>query len=187
MYRLGRKLPASPVRRRQATRICAGAMAMAGCLYVASPYVALWSMGAALQRNDRGALCSSLDWEQVRAGLKDSLGLQRPVRQVSQQDELPDFGTSFVSNVASGMIDDDITPERIDTMLSGLGSHADGTTTLPHGFFAGPARFEVQVGTAGRAPIRITMRIEKWRWKITRITLPESMLNPAAATHVARS
>ena len=175
-------------------------MTAAFALYFASPYMMLWSTGVALQRHDRAALCASLDWSQVRAGLKDELGLQRPVQQISQQDELPGFGESFASNVASGMIDDDITPERLDTILSSAMSSGPGTpghasrghaapgpsvAGLPHGYFAGPAHFEARIPMTGGAPIGISLRIEKWHWKITRVTLPEDLLTPAAPTHLA--
>ncbi len=179
-----------PRRQRRAYRICAGAMTTACALYLASPYVMLWSAGTALKRHDRASLCSYLDWEQVRAGLKDTLGLRRPVQQVSQQDELPGFGESFATGVASGMIDEDVTPERLDTIVSSAMSSGTATRThaaagMPHGYFAGPAHFVAEIHMTGGAPIEISMRIEKWHWKITRITLPEDMLIPAAATHLA--
>ena len=179
------RTPASPGRRQRARRVCTGAMVAAGVLYLASPYMTLWSMGTALRSHDKAALCSALDWEQVRIGLKDSLGLQRPTQQVSQEDELPGFGESFATNMASGMIDDDITPERLGTMLSGMTTHMHGGTATPRGYLAGPAHFEARIPVAGEAPIEITMRIEKWHWKITRIRLPDEMLHPATPIHMA--
>ena len=186
MFQPGRTPPALRLdQRRHASRLCAGAMAAAGILYLASPYMTLWSMGTALRSHDKAALCSALDWEQVRSGLKNSLGLQRPMQQVSQQDELPGFGESFVSGMASGMIDDDITPQRLGTMLDGLTTRMHGGAATPRGYLAGPAHFEARIPVAGEAPIEITMRIEKWHWKITRIKLPDDMLAPAAPIHVA--
>ena len=176
--------PASRRRVWRQRRMCVGAMASAAILYLASPYMALWSMGAALRLHDDAALQSSLDWKLVRAGLKDSLGLDHPVRQVSQQDELPGFGDSFASGVASGMIDDDITPQRLGSMLSSPSIRSQAGTRLPHGFFTSPTRFEARIAS-GTAPIEITMQIEDWRWKITRITVPDALLNPPAATRVA--
>ncbi len=172
-------------KRRRAIRLSVAAMAGSCVLYLASPYAALWTMGTALQRHDDAALCASLDWKLVRSGLKDSLGLRPPVQRVSQQDDLPGFGESFAVGVASGMIDDDITPERLDAMLSGPAMQGHGATGLPHGFFVSPARFQAEIRIAGEAPVEISMRIEKWRWKITRIRLPDDMLTPPPATHLA--
>ena len=172
-------------RRRRARRICAGTLAMAVALYLASPFTTLWTMASSLRVHDDVALRSSLDWKLVRTGLKQSLGLDHPVQRVSAQDELPGFGESFASGVASGMIDEDITPERLDAMLSTQTVHTRGLAGLPHGFFTSPTRFEVEVRMDGTAPIDITMQIEKWRWKITRITLPQELLTPPSATRLA--
>lgn len=192
MYRPGRTplaLRSRPMLRnrqqKRADRICVGAMAAACAMYLASPYMTLASMGMAMQRHDQGALRSSLDWSLVRAGLKESLGLRPPVQQVSQQDELPGFGESFATGVASGMIDADITPERLGSMLGNPAIHDHGMGGLPHGHFSGPARFDAEIQVSGGDPIRITMRIEKWRWKITRITLPDDILNQPTPTHLA--
>ena len=181
-------LPIRPAEgRRRGRRICLGALTMAGVLYLASPYVMLWSMGSALRLHDDTALRTALDWESVRAGLKQSLGLIQPVQQVSDRDELPGFGDSFASGVASGMIDQDITPQRLDTMLDVPALRGHGARHLPRGFFTGPARFRMEIPLPGMAPVGITMRIEKWRWKITRVDVPEQLLAPAPTTRIAAS
>ncbi len=174
-------------RQRQARRACVTSLAAAGLLYVASPYAALWSLGEALQRHDKAALCASLDWTLVRDSLKQSLGLSRGgIQQVSQQDELPDFGASFATGLASGMIDEDITPERMDSILSNPALNGRSRAGLPHGFFVSAAQFEARVPAAGPAPVEISMRIEKWRWKITRVRIPDPTPAPAV-THMASS
>ena len=186
MSRPGRELPVPRRRdRRRAGQVSVGAMAAACLLYLASPFAALWSTGVALQRHDDAALSASLDWKLVRSGLKEALGLRPPVQRVSQQDELPGFGESFVVGVASSMIDEDITPERLDAMLSAPAMQGHGAAGLPRGFFVSPARFQAEIRMNGEAPIEISMRIEKWRWKITRIRLPADMLTPPATTHLA--
>lgn len=185
MAHLGLKPRARSPRSRRARRIAVSTLALSGLLFAASPYVALWSAGYAVSHHDRAALRGSLDWQQVRLSLKNSLGLTSPVRQVAQQDELPDFGESFATNVASGMIDDDITPERLDSMLGRIPVGA-GTTRMPHGFFTGPASFTAAIPVAGSRPVQISMRIEKWHWKITGIDLPPSLLAPAAQTRYAQ-
>nr|WP_321984644.1 DUF2939 domain-containing protein [uncultured Lichenicoccus sp.] len=172
-------------RSRRARRVAISTLALSGMMFASSPYVALWSAGYAVSHHDRSALRGSLDWQQVRLSLKHSFGLASPVRQVAQQDELPDFGESFATNVASGMIDDDITPERLDGMLSRIpaGTRA---ARMPHGFFTGPASFTADIPVANSAPVQISMRIEQWHWKITAIDLPASLLAPPAQTRFAQ-
>ena len=70
-------------------------------------------------------------------------------------------------------------------MLSVPALRSHGAKGLPHGFFTRPAQFEAEIPMPGMAPIDITMRIEKWHWKITRITLPEELLVSPPATRVA--
>jgi len=142
-------------------------------------------MGTALNTHDNVALCASLDWSHVRDGLKDSLGLRAGVQQVSQQDELPGFGESFATSMASGMIDEDFTPARLDTMLSGPLARSRGAGALPRGYFVGPTQFRAAINMGGATPVEITMRIQKWRWQITRITFPQDFLTNAAPTHLA--
>ena len=190
MFRPGPTLPAQPAspawrRRRRARAVCASSLAAATVLYLASPFMTLWTLGAALQVHDDSALRSSLDWKLVRAGLKQSLGLEHAVRQASQQDELPGFGESFAVGVASGMIDEDITPQRLDAMLSTPALHKHGMANLPRGFFTGPSCFVAEIRMGAAAPIDLTLRIEKWHWKVTRVTLPQEMLTPPAITRVA--
>ncbi len=185
MARLGLKPPARSRSSRRARRIAISTLAISGALFAASPYMALWSAGYAVSHHDRAALRGSLDWQQVRLSLKHSLGLQSPVRQVAQQDELPDFGESFATNVASGMIDDDITPERLDGMLSRIPAGAR-TARLPPGHFTGPASFIADIPVANSPPVRVSMRIEQWHWKITAIDLPASLLSPPAQTRFAQ-
>ncbi|WP_428377905.1 DUF2939 domain-containing protein [Lichenicoccus sp.] len=189
MLRFGSTPPVARCRRsRRARRVALSTLALSGMIFAASPYVALWSAGYAVSHHDRAALRGSLDWQQVRLSLKHSFGLTSPgmgVRQVAQQDELPDFGESFATNVASGMIDDDITPERLDGMLSRIPAGAR-TTRMPHGFFTGPASFIADIPVANSPPVRISMRIEQWHWKIIAIGLPASLLAPASQTRFAQ-
>ena len=169
---------------RRARRIAVASLAASGLMFAISPYTALWSAGYAVSHHDRAALRGTLDWQQVRLSLKHTLGLQSPVQQIAQQDELPDFGESFATNVASGMIDDEITPERLDGMLSRIPatSRAGG---MPHGHFTGPASFVASIPVAGSPPMQVSMRIEKWHWKITAIDLPPALLAPPPQTRFA--
>ncbi len=171
---------------RRARRIAVTSLAVSGLMFAISPYAALWSAGYAVSHHDRATLRGSLDWQQVRLSLKHTLGLQSPVQQIAQQDELPDFGESFATNVASGMIDDEITPERLGDMLGRIpaAAHARG---MPHGHFTGPASFVASIPVAGSPAVQVSMRIEQWHWKITAIDLPPALLAPPQTRFAARS
>lgn len=164
--------------------ICAASITATAALYIGSPYVALWSMGWALKHHDDAELRTVLDWGQVRDGFKQSVGVSSgpsagvPISQ--QRDELPGFGESFASGVASRTIDADITPQRLDAMLSAPMLRQQASGGLLHGAFHGPAGFEAEVRMRDEPPIEISMQIEKWHWKITRIRVPQDLLTGSA-------
>ena len=181
VMRFGRSAAAVEVGgdRNQARRLCIASFIVAALLYLASPFAALWSVSMALQRHDEAALCASLDWKLVRASLKQSLGLKAGVQNVSEQDDLPAFGASFANNIASGMIDDDITPQRLNRILTAPAMRQRRSSGWPRGFFASPDRFVASLRSAGEAPVVISMHVERWRWKITSVAMPADMVSPA--------
>ena len=171
---------------------------MALGVYAVSPVITLVSMGAALQHDDLATLSASLDWHDVRSGLKADLGPGAPVslasahQVVAASDELPDFGDSFATTIVSHVVDDVVTPEHLVAMLSHASSpHASARTApapgimsmlahVQHVGFSGPSRFEAAIrlsDDADAAPVLVSMQVQKWQWKIVRIRLPDQMLN----------
>ena len=176
-----------------------GCLAMALALYAVSPLAALWSVATGLRHEDVGVVRNALDWRAVRTAFKVDFGGGLPVSLASAtvvpaQEELPDFGESFATNIVSHVVDDVITPERLvamlshthdDTNRSGKRAEVAGLSMferLGHLTFLGPTRFEAAIRVSddpAAEPVRVSMRLEKWQWKITEIHLPEQMLNPA--------
>lgn len=183
-------------RRHRCPAIAAGSLAIAFGLYAASPFVTLWSVASALQHDDPGAVRTALDWRTVRTGLKAELGGGPAVTLASAsaaaaQDDLPGFGESFATTIVSHVVDDVVTPEHLVTMLSQAGTAPASRAASPgsvlgrvrHVGFDGPTGFEAAFRLGDdpeAAPVTISMRIEKWQWKITRIHLPDQMLNPGS-------
>lgn len=169
-------------------------------LYAASPFVTLWSVASALQNHDVDTIQGALDWRTVRTGLKNDLGPDASVRLASTsrvapaEDELPDFGNSFAKTIVSHVVDDVITPEHLVAMLvhaepakhtvDGAGSNALAMLSrVDHVRFIGANRFEASVrlnDDPKAVPVTVSMRIEKWQWKITRIQMPEQFLSQHA-------
>ena len=160
--------------------------------YAVSPLVTLWSVASALQRDDVPTLRSSLDWQTVRNGLKSDLGVGAPVKLASvrqasaSQNDLPDFGSSFATTIVSHVVDDVMTPEHLTEMLSQTASsHRDGSGLSLLGRvqrigFVAPAEFEAAIRLSSDVdapPVVVTMHVEKWHWKVTRIHVPEQLLD----------
>lgn len=170
-------------------------------LYATSPLAALWSVSTAMQRDDVNTVRGALAWRDVRGGLKDDLGPGASVTLASAhaapvQDELPDFGSSFATTIVSHVVDDVVTPEHLVTMLSQANTgRAVAATSLArralamlgrvqHVGFVGPTGFEASirlVDDPSAGPMIVSMHVEKWQWKITRIHLPDDLLTHSGA------
>ena len=183
--------------RRQAAAVSATCLALALLLYALSPVATLLSVANGLRHEDVGALRVALDWRAVRLGLKADFGGGLPVSLASAKvsaadDELPGFGESFANTLVSRVVDDEVTPERMMAMLSRSGTGAIGQAgagaiaavrsmlgRVERVAFLGPARFEAAIRMSddpSAQPVCVSMRLERWQWKITQIHLPEQML-----------
>lgn len=114
--------------------------------YAASPYVALYNLGQALRTHDLHALQKAVDWDRVRAGIKQEIEASlaadgaSPARAVGSAvsppamtvkavtkvaapaaaaDDLPDFGDSFATSAVSQSVDDGCTPAALSAMIGG--------------------------------------------------------------------
>ena len=178
-------------------RLPAACLATSFALYAVSPFVTLWSVASALQNNDVGTIQEALDWRTVRSALKSDLGSDAPVRLASSQsapvqEDLPDFGSSFATTIVSHVVDDVFTPQHLVAMLVHAKPAHDGrdADSRPNGMlamldrvdhvsFVSPNEFEASVRLVddrNAAPVTVSMRIEKWQWKITRIHVPDELL-----------
>ncbi len=184
-----------------ATSACCLVLALA--VYAVSPLVTLWGVASALQRDDVSALRVALDWREVRSGLKTDLGGGAPVslasvRQASarqaaaQQDDLPEFGSSFATTIVSHVVDDVMTPEHLAAMLSRTASDR-GDQAEPSMLgrvqrfgFVSPTEFRAAIRLSPDAdapPVVVTMRVEKWQWKVTRVHVPEQLLESGSGNN----
>ena len=183
--------------------LSASCLTLALLIYAASPLVTLWCAASALHRDDVRALRTALDWREVRAGLKSDLGPGVPVslasvrqagaqagaqtgsRTGADQDDLPEFGSSFATTIVSHVIDDVMTPEHLAAMLSRSASDRGarpGPSMLDrvqHIGFVSPTEFAAAIRLSPDVeapPVLVTLRVEKWQWKVTRIHVPDQLL-----------
>ena len=183
--------------RHRASAVSATCLALALLFYALSPVATLLSVANGLRHEDVAALRGALDWHAVRLGLKADFGGGLPVSLASAKvsaadDELPGFGESFANTLVSHVVDDEVTPERMMAMLSRSGAGATGQANagalaavravldrVERVAFLGPARFEASIRMSddpSAQPVCVSMRLERWQWKITEIHLPEQML-----------
>ena len=164
------------------------ALIVLGCAYVAYPYVTLYRLGTALQRGDVQYVMSSLDWNSVRAGIAEDVASTMtgvpivPAGNAAPQDDLPAFGSSFASNVATNAVDQYLTPDAFAASLSpapAAGDTKGGDAEAAHlhwAFFSAPTSFVADLTAQDGATIKLRMDLIGTSWVLTRAWLPPEML-----------
>lgn len=178
--------PASLPRRQTARRVCVATAAASFGLYLASPFVTLWSVASDLQHHDAAALGQMINWSALDSSLKRQTlaGLHLNVQPAA--DELPDFGSSFASTAVSNAVDTTVTQANLGTLIDeALPAPATSAQPAAPSFASLAARasvhfnrldqFVVELPLPGHereTPLRVEMRIEGWHWKITNVEFP---------------
>ncbi|MBB2167167.1 DUF2939 domain-containing protein [Gluconacetobacter aggeris] len=188
MNRFMRLMPAGhmvAVRRQQARRICAVTLVMSLSLFVASPFVTLWSVSAAIQGHDTRTLGTFLNWRAVQASLKSQIIGGIVGNQQASDDDLPEFGSSFAATAVSRAVDVHVNAANLDTLMGQVMPAAQPVSAISPAAmlhhvrirFLRPDMFEARAVLPGHerdTPLRLQMRIQGWRWKITEVELPAS-------------
>lgn len=161
--------------------------------YMASPYVALWRLQAALDRGDTQALEKSIDWTSIRAGLKEDIaeGVIGPTQQQAAADTLPPFGTSFITGIADTTVEREVTPQNLIAVMRQMHappSATDDATSNPFAsfawaFFESPTVFNITVRNADddtdTAHLRLRMVLRHGQWTLIRAWVPQDIVERA--------
>lgn len=166
-----------------ARRVCVGASAAALGLYLASPFVTLWNIGSAIQTHDMTALGQVINWSELDASIKHQTLSGLHLEQAS--DDLPDFGSSFATTAVSNAVDFTVTQANLGTLVDQAVPAAIPANQPAPSFaslvekasvrFTRIDQFEVDVPLPGHehdTPLKIEMRIQNWRWKVTKVEFP---------------
>ncbi|WP_231854231.1 DUF2939 domain-containing protein [Gluconacetobacter diazotrophicus] len=191
MNRFTRLMPAAhmiAVRRQQARRICAVTVVMSLSLFVASPFVTLWSVASAIQAHDARAVGTFLNWRAVQTSLKSQIlgGVVSP--QPANDDDLPEFGSSFATAAVSNAVDTNVNADTLATLIGQVMPAAKPAPAASpiailrhvHVRFLRPDMFQARIVLPGHehdSPLCLQMRIQGWRWKIIQVDLPGSQGN----------
>ena len=168
------------------TLVCLGA-------YAAWPYASLYRIDRDVRRHDVAALTADVDWDSLRDGLKQDMadgitGVSSETTQVSAKagadDDLPPFGSGFVTNLAGNVVDRTVTPEHLADTAALFKAAGASRMVVSRAFFTSPTSFVVAVrdGGAGKRPPALRLRLDlvrdrlALRWKVTRAWVPMEML-----------
>lgn len=178
--------PASLPRRQTARRVCVAAAAASFGLYLASPFVTLWSAASDLRQHNALALGQMINWGALDASLKRQTlaGLHLNIQPAA--DELPEFGTSFASTAVSNAVDTTVTQANLGALMDeALPATPPSAQPATPSFTALLTRASVHFnrldqfvmelplpGHERETPLRVELRIEGWGWKITNVEFP---------------
>lgn len=177
------------------------------CSYLASPYVALYHLSAALQAGDCNTLRVAIDWGRVRESLQQELARApapaaagatavKPAAATTESDDLPAFGDSFATTAMGNAISTDITPESVAAMMhdhpvtvvnTGGSLLAEARQAVDWAFFSGPRSFDVWLQPGQdphEAPVRLHMAFTRQHgWRVVGVWLPQDLLAGGDSTH----
>ncbi|WP_291366374.1 DUF2939 domain-containing protein [Acetobacter sp. UBA5411] len=187
---------ACPARKR-ARVICLASLAMSLALYTLSPFMTLWTIAGAVSNHDMVALGHTINWSSLDASIKEQVLNGLNIGQVNEvSDELPEFGSSFATNIVSNAVDTRVTQDNLgkvvdQAMASSPAPINSGTvfSAVSHALvrFTAANSFEAQVvlpGHENETPLRVQLRIERWQWKLTRVDFPTEVHRPVMEASV---
>lgn len=147
--------------------------------YVAYPYVTLYRLNEAIHSGDAQTLKALVNWPAVRQGIKQDL-CDKPDAQLAKG-ELPGFGASFASGIATSAVDQQVTPQGLVRATHATALPAKGLGSamrVEWAFFDGPTQFMVSLSAAGQSgPIRLQMQLHDTEWRVERVWLPPHLLD----------
>ena len=173
----------SPARPRYRGKVVAFLAAVV-MVYVASPYYAVWRFSEALRAHDMNALSARVDFDDVRASLKQQIRDHfLGVLTKKKNDRLAEFIRSAAGDPLDQLIDAYITPEGLAAIISDPApiKNASSLSSLPgidggrreidwskfrNAFFTGPRDFAVE-----REGIKLRFRFDAAGWKLHAVDL----------------
>jgi hypothetical protein len=146
------------------------ALILAGLLYLAWPYLALWDLSRAVADADPAILAAHIDIAAVRGEIRKKLNKDSPSRIGKLSDPFILWLDRGIRSLGIGALDELVTVDWVRERL--VVNSTPGQGFLPqvsYAFFDSPAGFEVRLGAPGQAPVRLRMTLQGFQWRITAV------------------
>jgi hypothetical protein len=157
-----------------------------GGVYLASPFVSIGVITAALLAGDQARLECNVDFPSVRAGLKEDLKAQMNKQAAKKDNPWGQLGAAVGLALIDPLVDACVTPAGIASLVQnakvkGLPSKTDKTTPPPPAqegkqlkvrrcWFTAVSEFQVEYDNG----VKLRLQRRGLRWQLTRIILPAS-------------
>jgi hypothetical protein len=146
------------------------ALILAGLVYLAWPYLALWDLSRAVAEADPAVLAARIDLAAVRGELRKKLNKDSPSTIGKLSDPFILWLERGIRRLGTGALDQLVT---VDWVRERLTAHsAPGQGFLPqvsYAFFDSLAGFEVRLGAPGQAPVRFRMALQGFQWRVSAV------------------
>jgi hypothetical protein len=155
--------------------------------YVASPYIALMRLEAAMERGDVAMLERGVDWKLVRDGLKQDIsdGVIGPMQTQLASNTLPPFGSSFISGIMETSVDREVTPQKLVTVMAQMRPNevdSNPFKCFDWAFFESLTSFSVTVHNdeAEEGHLRLRLELRGGQWVLVRAWVPQDIIERAS-------
>jgi hypothetical protein len=160
-----------------------GFVVLMALAFMASPYVALWRLEAALERGDVQALEQGVDWRSLRDGLKQDIaeGIIGPLQTQLASNTLPPFGSSFISGIMETSVDREVSPQNLIAVMRQMRPgdvDPNPFSCFDWAFFESPAVFTVVVHNSDgdEGHLRLRMELRGTKWMLVRAWVPQDII-----------
>jgi hypothetical protein len=157
--------------------------------YAVSPALAVWTLMTAVQDGDVTVLQKDVDWNSVRAGLKQDVSdgviasfSGAPSGTQLASNVLPPFGASFVSSIAGTAIDHEVTAENVIAISRRMRtdvSESGMLTRIAEVRFDSPTEFTCAIygDDEDDGLLKLHLALRGGHWVVVRAWIPQDMID----------
>lgn len=144
------------------------ALILAGLVYLAWPYLALWELSRAVADPNPEAVAERVDIEAVRGEIRKKLNKDSRSAIGKLSDPFILWLERGIRRLGTGALDDLVTLDWVRERLTANSPPGQGfLPQVSYAFFDSPGGFEVRLGTPGQAPVHFRMALQGFRWRVT--------------------
>lgn len=156
--------------------------------YIASPFMAITQLEAAVEIGDTQALEHRINWRSLRDGLKSDIhdGIIGLAGTQLGANTLPPFGSGFMTGIADTTIDREVTPQNLVAVMRQMRpetSSASPIHSVSWAVFKSPTTFEVTIRGERDASdgqhLRLRLELIGMQWVLVRAWVPQDLVERA--------
>ncbi|MGB1342214.1 MAG: DUF2939 domain-containing protein [Pseudomonadales bacterium] len=160
----------------------------------AGPFMTLNSIKASIETSDSVQLAEDIDFPAVRQNIKEQLSTALATEAASELSDNPfaALAVAFSDKLVEGLLDTFVTPTGITSLLSGENPFSDEPEIEVREedqqqqlaelwensrfTYESTDRFSIWVKSENRAEVRVVLKRDGFKWRLTNIVLPDNFM-----------